>query len=74
MQRESGSILMRLAPQGIKKQHLTLSMEILPRNSYLGSLESAEHHNFQGKRAISGGRLENHNFQLDVDSPQHALE
>ena len=35
MQRESGSILMRLAPQGIKKQHLTLSMEILPRNSYL---------------------------------------
>ena len=74
MQRESGSILTRLAPQGLQKQHLMLSMERLPRHGYLGSLERAEQQNFHGKMAVSGGCLENHNFQLDGDSPQHAVE
>ena len=68
MQREFNSVLTRLASEGLQKQYLTFSMEILPKNAHLGDLERAKQQNFRGKRAVSGGSLENHNFQPDGDS------
>ena len=52
-----------LESKGLQEQHLTLSVASLPRNGYLGDLERSEQQDFQGKRAVSGGILENHNFQ-----------
>ena len=42
MQMESGSILKGLESEGLQEQHLTLSVESLPRYDYLGDLERAE--------------------------------
>ena len=62
MQREIGSILKGLESEGLQEQHLTLYVASLPRYGYLGDLERKEQQEFQGKRAVSGGILENHNF------------
>ena len=61
MQREPDSILKGLEPEGLQKQHLMLSVESLPRYSYLGDLKREKQQEFQGD-------LENHNFQPDGDS------